>query len=338
MRGVGIVLLCGCLGMGVLSALADELVMRDASSWKGKVVEVRPDKILFRKSSESFDREVSVVKVFKIKYDNGTEEIMESTVTNVSPSSPSSPSAGGYTSPDGCIVDGRYVHVSTRPDWSQLAPAERSYAIGDWFDENGLQGIVVEVEPGGRHGKILSPLSNRKGGFESGTGDPIFKGSRDIPMGTNDVTNGYANLQKLLAFRTSHPEFSDSMFPILQYLARLGEGWYVPAIDELEYLCRLLDSTTVYHGPIEKLRGKKVKWLKVFNAQMKAHDAKKIKTAYLMSSTEDFSQGGGGGYFSALFGDPDEPQFVVFKYNDMEKIKQHTRRDFPYPTVALHLF
>ena len=68
--------LCATL-TAILPGQADELVMRDASSWKGKVIEVRPDRILFRKDNESFDREVNVAKVFKIKYDNGTEDIMQ---------------------------------------------------------------------------------------------------------------------------------------------------------------------------------------------------------------------------------------------------------------------
>ena len=111
--------LCATL-TAILPGQADELVMRDASSWKGKVIEVRPDRILFRKDNESFDREVNVAKVFKIKYDNGTEDIMQ---TDNATSGAQNRVAGME-----CIADGRYVHVSTRPDYSSLPPASHSYS------------------------------------------------------------------------------------------------------------------------------------------------------------------------------------------------------------------
>lgn len=321
--------LCATL-TALLPGQADELVMRDASSWKGKVIEVRLDRILFRKDNESFDREVNVAKVFKIKYDNGTEDIMQ---TDNAMSGTQNRTAGME-----CIADGRYVHVSTRPDCSSLPPASHSYSVGDWYDENGVRGVVVGVTPDGKHGKIISPVSNRRGPFEISGDDPMFKGPVDLPLGMNDLTNGYANLQKLLKFRSLHPEFDDSMYPALMYVSRLGEGWYVPAIGELEELCRLLDTKTVYNGSLKSYRGKSVKWIKVINRQLKEHDGDKIGGIYFLSSTEDFSQGGEGGLAHKLFGDPEEPQFVVFKYNDEQKLKQHTVRSFPYPTIAFHLF
>ncbi|MDE5868767.1 MAG: hypothetical protein K2H18_00920, partial [Muribaculaceae bacterium] len=214
-----LVAICGC---GCLSA--DEIVLRDATSLNGVVKEVRPDKVLFRKRGENFDREISVDKVFKIKYDNGTEEKLATV---------SSPVRKDETSVD-YIRNGRYYNVSTQPNYSVFPPASKVYYVGDWYSENGVEGIVVETTPDGRHGRIIShkdaPLKN----FNNGHGWGFwFKGGKDVPIGTNDRSNGYANLQKLRAFQKAHPEYDSQMFPVQTALDEWGSGWYVPSIDEM---------------------------------------------------------------------------------------------------------
>ena len=105
------------------------------------------------------------------------------------------------------------------------APA-KTYRVGDYYGENGKEGVVFAVDAAGRHGKIVSMKQKELPWC-------IFKEIGRI-TGATDKADGARNqrtIERIDGWREKYPAFA--------WCAELGEGWYLPAIGELEAL--LLD-------------------------------------------------------------------------------------------------
>ena len=95
---------------------------------------------------------------------------------------------------------------------------EKTYKVGDLYDENGKKGVVFEISADGKHGKIVSLIE----GSEKWSKD-------DSKVGCYNWQDGYANMHKIQEI----PQWQEK-FPAFAWCANLGEGWYLPAIKELE--------------------------------------------------------------------------------------------------------
>ncbi len=83
-------------------------------------------------------------------------------------------------------------------------------------------GIVFYVDESGEHGLILSPAES---------GDKLWSSPTAIEIRANDPDNGLYNMNKALASSSDL-----SSFPAFKWCADRGEGWYLPAANELEKL------------------------------------------------------------------------------------------------------
>ncbi|MBO5234406.1 MAG: DUF1566 domain-containing protein [Alistipes sp.] len=100
------------------------------------------------------------------------------------------------------------------------------YKVGDYYNENGKKGVVFWVDASGKygsHGKIVSLT-------ESGT---LQWSSDDYEqtklIGAKSETDGAYNMsvvKKISNWQSKYPAF--------KWCADLGEGWYLPAINELK--------------------------------------------------------------------------------------------------------
>lgn len=316
-------LLCLC---GLVAALADQVVTRDADIIECEVTSIDDTFVRYRKAGERFDREIKRGDVFKIKYDNGEEEMFCTEA--------SSPLASGGLA----VASGSsHSNTETEPDWNAFPPASRQYHIGDWYSENGVEGIVIWTTPDGRHGRILHKKKFNTSKFHKPA--PFFSGPADIPLGMGDTANGHANLLALRRFIGSNPQYTPEMFPINQILEQLGNGWYLPAIRELEYLEHLRDSYVTYSGENSQFNGKTVKWHKILNHVSKSHGGDKHDDYYRLSSTEVYSSGGASATFETLYGDPQSPQFALLKRAlDGDGQQKPFTRTRGLPFFAFHLF
>lgn len=93
------------------------------------------------------------------------------------------------------------------------------YAVGDYYNENGKEGIVFEVSADGMHGKIVW-------GFTVANWQ--HKGTKPVLIGATDSEDGISNAQKI----KNLPDWRKT-YGVFVACAKLGEDWYLPAIEEV---------------------------------------------------------------------------------------------------------
>ena len=101
-------------------------------------------------------------------------------------------------------------------------PAQ-TYKVGDYYNDGVREGVVFEVTADGRHGKIVSMKQSAK---ELEWSSDIAELKRLI--GADSKTDGAYNMAKVKAI----PGWRDK-YPAFRWCADLGEGWYLPAKEEL---------------------------------------------------------------------------------------------------------
>lgn len=99
---------------------------------------------------------------------------------------------------------------------------------GDIIDIKGTQGIVFSINENGDHGTIMSVKA--------------FRGEKNAWCGDSKIasevhpyskTDGKANTQLIFDYATNN-HLSLNFFPVFNWCKQLGEGWYIPAISQLE--------------------------------------------------------------------------------------------------------
>ena len=133
----------------------------------------------------------------------------------------------------------------------------KTYKVGDYYDDGTKQGVVFETTLDGKHGKIVS-LQQCESllwavNKEIGT---FFK--RGIPsqkrIGADDKYNGANNMAKvkqIADWREKYPAFA--------WCADLGEGWYLPAIEEFKKFTHDDDVRNAVNRTLAT-KGKQIDW------------------------------------------------------------------------------
>lgn len=98
-----------------------------------------------------------------------------------------------------------------------VVKASKIWAVGDFYDVDGVKGVVVEIGNGGLNGKIVSMDEAVKlwatGGWN---------------IGCTSETDGKGNTQKVKDYNADL-----SQFPAFKWCVDHGAGWYLPAVDEV---------------------------------------------------------------------------------------------------------
>lgn len=99
----------------------------------------------------------------------------------------------------------------------------KTYKVGDYYNENGCEGVVFEVDSTGRHGKIVG-MKQAECRWRMPKDESWFE-----ETGATDKTDGMKNMRQIMrisGWREGYPAFA--------WCAEQGDGWYLPAIEELE--------------------------------------------------------------------------------------------------------
>ncbi len=107
---------------------------------------------------------------------------------------------------------------------------EGVYQVGDYYDDGTKQGVVFEVSDGGQHGKIVSMRQS----------DQILMWSTARAYDQMTATDATDSREGWLNQQTIIEKHAISCYPAFAWCADQGEGWYLPAIEELKSI--LLDS------------------------------------------------------------------------------------------------
>ena len=104
-------------------------------------------------------------------------------------------------------------------------PVEKIWKVGDYYNVDGKEGVVFWVDETGRHGKIVSLDQAEK---QWCTRDEYRKGLTGIASDEYDGMKNLQSIQKISDWQNKYPAFA--------WCADHGDGWYLPAIKELELL------------------------------------------------------------------------------------------------------
>ena len=123
---------------------------------------------------------------------------------------------------------------------TNIAKGETSapYKVGDYYNENGKEGVVFEVDATGRHGKIVALTESPKVLQWCTKAEYVSRAKKGST--TTSATDGAYNMteiKKIYGWQERYPAFA--------YCASLGDGWYLPAKEELE---KLMFNSAVYNA------------------------------------------------------------------------------------------
>ncbi len=245
-----ITLLC-CTG----SALAQDLIVKtDGTKIEAEVLEVGEKDIKYKKASykEGPTYLVSIGNVAYIRYANGSTDIFSQEATDRLAAQPAAPAQGA---------------AARRPAARTVTTS--LYQPGDFYDENGIRGIVIEVDDAG-HGTVMSL-------DEANLRWSEFKKNEAKRLGLDDQHDGSVN-QAAFARMVEEGKVRWEDFPAFKWCHDKGDGWYLPAINEIMRIGNLFNNGRVRFD--RKAR-------EAFNDRLKSHGGEKLdRLMYYFSSTE----------------------------------------------------
>lgn len=249
-----VLLLLAALG-GVLTVSAQDLIVKtDRSSIEARVMEITPETVRYKRFSNP-DGPTYVLPVGDIeyiRYANGEEERFRQPGEPAREVIPATP-----------LVPATPVETAAR--------SARQYDIGEYYDRDGVKGVVCALSPDKTHGLLLSL-------------DEIYLHWSEFRkpdlrvVGADDRSDGMANMEKIAAYIEANGGSWED-FPAFKWCREQGEGWYLPSIDEL------LTIGHNYNGGTRVQNNKQAR--NKFNGVLKDQGGKRMdRLVYYFSSTE----------------------------------------------------
>lgn len=271
-------LLAVALGMTVSLSAQDLIVKTDATQVEARVLEISPEQIRYKRFSnpDGPTYVLPVNAVDYIRYANGeTESFRETQPSQPAPASPQlTPSQAVPAQPATPADRPAETAAAPTPVYSPTPAAPNAfqrYDIGDFYDVDGVKGVVCQLNEDRTHGLILSL-------------DEIYLHWSEFDktdlrtVGADDVADGRANMAKVTAYIAANNGSWDD-FPAFKWCRDKGEGWYLPAINEL---------LTIGHNYNGGSRAKYNRQARNrFNDALKQHGGDRMdRLVYYFSSTE----------------------------------------------------
>ena len=269
-------LLFWALCCGISAAVAQDLIVRtDSTRIEARVTEVSPETVRYKRFSnpDGPTYVLPVAGIDYIRYANGETDRFRQ------PAAPApAPDASVATpapAPDAPVAAPTPASAtSSDPAAPAALPVQyelKRYAVGDYYDFNGVKGVVCKVTEDGLHGMVVSldevmiPWS-------------VFRKPDLRTVGAVDRTDGRVNME-IVARYIAENGLSWDDFPAFKWCREQGEGWYLPAIDEVLAIGNNFNGGTRMHYD-RQARNR-------FNDALKEHGGKRMdRLVYYFSSTE----------------------------------------------------
>lgn len=258
-------LLFWALCCGISVAVAQDLIVRtDSTRIEARVTEVSPETVRYKRFSnpDGPTYVLPVAGIDYIRYANGeTDRFRQPAAPAPAPDAPvAAPTPASATSSDPAAPAALPVQYELK-----------RYAVGDYYDFNGVKGVVCKVTEDGLHGMVVSldevmiPWS-------------VFRKPDLRTVGAVDRTDGRVNMQTVARYIAENGLSWDD-FPAFKWCREQGEGWYLPAIDEVLAIGNNFNGGTRMHYD-RQARNR-------FNDALKEHGGKRMdRLVYYFSSTE----------------------------------------------------
>ena len=121
------------------------------------------------------------------------------------------------------IMEARLAKAEAEREAHEEA-ARKTYKVGDYYNDGTKEGVVFEVSADGQHGKIVSMTQSS---------ECLDWSSDEVEVqrliGAASKSNGDYNMAKVKTVANWQ-----SKYPAFKWCADLGEGWYLPSIEELK--------------------------------------------------------------------------------------------------------
>lgn len=275
-------LLFWALCCGISAAVAQDLIVRtDSTRIEARVTEVSPETVRYKRFSnpDGPTYVLPVAGIDYIRYANGeTDRFRQPAAPAPAPAVaapvPGTPAAPA-PAPDAPVAAPTPASAtSSDPAAPAALPVQyelKRYAVGDYYDFNGVKGVVCKVTEDGLHGMVVSldevmiPWS-------------VFRKPDLRTVGAVDRTDGRVNMQTVARYIAENGLSWDD-FPAFKWCREQGEGWYLPAIDEVLAIGNNFNGGTRMHYD-RQARNR-------FNDALKEHGGKRMdRLVYYFSSTE----------------------------------------------------
>ena len=249
-----------CMLSVVMSLSAQDLIVKmDNANIEAKVTEISTEQVRYKKWS-NVDGPTYVLPVVDINYilfANGSKEVFN-IKQEVKPALVVAPASEVY---DPALASRMYEGAK--------------YEIGDFYSKDGVEGIVYMLDDSQLHGMLISMDEV----FLPWT---IFKKDNVRLVGTDNVISGEVNMEILAKYiKANNLSWDD--FPAFKWCRDKGEGWYLPAIDEV------LNMGHGFNGGSRASFNRKFR--NEFNSSAKQNGGEGLdKMVYYFSSTETDSK------------------------------------------------
>lgn len=268
-------LLFWALCCGISAAVAQDLIVRtDSTRIEARVTEVSPETVRYKRFSnpDGPTYVLPVAGIDYIRYANGETDRFRQPAAPAP--APDAPVPGTPAVPDPLAAPTPASATSSDPAAPAALPVQyelKRYAVGDYYDFNGVKGVVCKVTEDGLHGMVVSldevmiPWS-------------VFRKPDLRTVGAVDRTDGRVNME-IVARYIAENGLSWDDFPAFKWCREQGEGWYLPAIDEVLAIGNNFNGGTRMHYD-RQARNR-------FNDALKEHGGKRMdRLVYYFSSTE----------------------------------------------------
>ena len=275
-------LLFWALCCGISAAVAQDLIVRtDSTRIEARVTEVSPETVRYKRFSnpDGPTYVLPVAGIDYIRYANGeTDRFRQPAAPAPAPAVaapvPGTPAVPAPAPDAPVAVPTPASATASDPAAPAALPVQyelKRYAVGDYYDFNGVKGVVCKVTEDGLHGMVVSldevmiPWS-------------VFRKPDLRTVGAVDRTDGRVNMQTVARYIAENGLSWDD-FPAFKWCREQGEGWYLPAIDEVLAIGNNFNGGTRMHYD-RQARNR-------FNDALKEHGGKRMdRLVYYFSSTE----------------------------------------------------